>query len=146
MKQNNERNVFRPGRDAQDNPRLGGTSQQSAATQASQPNQMTTLGKPKGTSGPKRRNRPQRKPTFRVFQWNCRNIKSRIYQLRNYANRLKPQVLAIQESGLTNASATPSLNGYLVHRVDRKLGSDDKAGGGLLLYVKSRDRHIMTYC
>ena len=80
------------------------------------------------------KNRRRKKPNaISVLQLNANGIRARRTELSNRVAKSRPNVIAIQETGLDPKLEAVSLSGYNV--ADRKDRTDRK-GGGSLIYVR----------
>ena len=71
---------------------------------------------------------------------NIRSIIPKISELRLFALKAKPAVIAISESWLDDSvqNAEVNIDGYVLHRKDRS-----RTGGGTCVYIMNRYAHSM---
>ena len=85
-----------------------------------------------GKSEPKPVNQLNR--PLRILQWNAGSLSAKIDELRCFLVDFKIDIALIQETWLTEKSATPKIKGYIPVRGDRKHA--EYPGGGLITYIR----------
>uniref|UniRef100_A0A1I8HE60 Reverse transcriptase domain-containing protein n=1 Tax=Macrostomum lignano TaxID=282301 RepID=A0A1I8HE60_9PLAT len=73
-----------------------------------------------------------------VLQWNADGIRNKMGELEELVQRLKVDVVMIQESKLDSVSRTPKIPGFTTVRKDRRTlrSSETYKGGGLLTLIR----------
>ena len=92
---------------------------------------------PSSATDIQQKSEPKAKPLkspLRILQWNAEGLNPKMTELRCFLQEYKIDVALIQETKLTQKSATPTVKGYASVRGDRK--GAEFPGGGLLIYIR----------
>lgn len=77
---------------------------------------------------------------FKIISWNCNGLRTRLNELRIFANKFNPDIILIQETKIYNVDyfKIPNYSGYL----NKNNNTKSQISGGTAIYVRNSVPHI----